>query len=1086
MKKYRNLVILLVLLIAVLVGICFIPISASKLIPRFEEQISKDLGAKVHIEHLILQIGPCLKAKSPIIHILYNDGQKFAQLNNVKLYIPWTSVLKNKPIAKSIYTKSLNVRVNSDDACLSELVEKFKNKNYSDIPEVHVKNYKISYSDKENKNVYMLSGSGFDTKKIINFKNFKLKTKGLFNINDQKYINYDLVIKPELCFNYDDIDVDIINLLQQVKAADFNADIIADLRLYNNQSDALQASGFINIDNISVADKAKKDPKSFIYLTLLGDKAGILSNIYTSTDKKIYIEGSVNNSQKPALDVKVKTDEINLSDLYRKLKIFTNLSKYLKDLEEVNGIINANFTLKGDLNKIKSNGFMKISNGAIRANGIQIDKITSNIDFSNNTINISDATGIVKNSPIMLKGTIDKEVNLELLMDKVQLKYMCPDNWGVKNGIMSLVAHITGKTDNITHRENLKIDNLNIEKDKNSILVESIKFDTNKNNTAYIANVLVKTPETGQIKLPSMNIIVDEDKINIKDTNIYMPNSKLVLKGEVSDFNNNNVTFHVKTEGYINSSDVIRAKVKGIKYPLILDIFGNRDTQTVSSKILLENSKLFSEPSVVNILTKFEDEMLKIEDISISNTNGSTLPDCVKSNLKNAKKLIVTGVIENFKKPVFKNLRLFIPQPVLLHVDNISTQIKGDLLINGDINYPEIVGQVLLQNLSDEDAQLAIANCSADFNKNILTLNAPSIKIGDSIFGVNAMILTDIRDFIKIKNINIKSKYVNTDTLLTYKDLMQYPYEIDNGKFYSERLVAGLYENILNLTAFSSDFSIKHNILNLSNVAAEMYNGKLSGNIEFNMKDEAFKSNIMARGVSASPVFDLISTKKEQISGVMDFDSEFSGNINSKQSISGNLKFIVKNGRMSALGKLEHLLYAQNVVADSMLRTSLSVVAKAITLKDTGLFKYLRGDIAVNKGIANINALQSQGPLMSLFIKGQYNILNDFAKLVVLGRISDEVISGLGAFGDFSFNKLMIMLTGDETKYNVNVNDIEYLPQLQARNTKEFRSIINGPVDKPSSVLMFNWISYTQKSLRQKEVPMTDIKVPAFINELAY
>ena len=37
------------------------------------------------------------------------------------------------------------------------------------------------------------------------------------------------------------------------------------------------------------------------------------------------------------------------------------------------------------------------------------------------------------------------------------------------------------------------------------------------------------------------------------------------------------------------------------------------------------------------------------------------------------------------------------------------------------------------------------------------------------------------------------------------------------------------------------------------------------------------------------------------------------------------------------------------------------------------------------------------------------------------------------------------------------------------KNTKEFRSIINGIIDKPSSVKMFNWISYSQKTLKQKD-----------------
>ena len=152
----------------------------------------------------------------------------------------------------------------------------------------------------------------------------------------------------------------------------------------------------------------------------------------------------------------------------------------------------------------------------------------------------------------------------------------------------------------------------------------------------------------------------------------------------------------------------------------------------------------------------------------------------------------------------------------------------------------------------------------------------------------------------------------------------------------------------------------------------------------------------------------------------------------------------------------------------------------------TGLFKYLRGDISLENGIANIKMLQSQGPLMSLFIKGKFNPSDNQARLVVLGRLSDEIVSGLGAFGDFSLNKLMVMLTGEETKNNVIIEDFDKIPQLMMKNTKEFRSVINGNIDKPSSVILFNWISYTQKNYIQKEVPLNNIEVPKFVEDLPY
>ena len=171
-----------------------------------------------------------------------------------------------------------------------------------------------------------------------------------------------------------------------------------------------------------------------------------------------------------------------------------------------------------------------------------------------------------------------------------------------------------------------------------------------------------------------------------------------------------------------------------------------------------------------------------------------------------------------------------------------------------------------------------------------------------------------------------------------YKDspaFKQVPLSINEGKFYSEKLLANIYNSPLYLSALSTDFSLKNNNLMMKNISSELFNGKLAGSMEFNLKDEHFSSNIQARGVSAAPIFDIVSTRKDSVSGVMDFDTSMSGNLSSKQSLNGNIKFIVHNGRMGTLGKLEHLLYAQNVIADNMLRTSLSVVTKAITLKDT-------------------------------------------------------------------------------------------------------------------------------------------------------
>lgn len=1086
MKKYRNYIIIALAIIAFCVSICFVPIDATRFVPAIEAQVTKDLGIKIHIEKLILRLGPSLKVKAPTMHMMYEDGQKFGQFDNVKFFIPWSSLFRNDVIVKRLYADKLIVKVKSNDKYLPALVERLNAKDFNETPNVTLRTYSVCYYDKDLEKHFKVNGTNLNLTKLINYKNLSFKAIGDFAINDKKYVSYDISVVPNIEMG-EKKEFNFKEFIEQLEALDFHSDVIADLKLYNNLNGETQISGLVNIDNISVLDPKKKTPKSFIYLTFLGDKIGVLSNIYASVDKKVYVDGVINNSKKPSVDLKVKTDEIKLADLYQKVKLLADFSK-LKEINSLDGTLKADFNVKGDLSKIKSAGFLKIANASIKANGLDINKIDADIDFSNNVINIVNAIGYVNNAPIMAKGKIDKNLDIELLMNKVELKHLCPAEFGVKNGVASLVANLSGTLENPIHKENLQVENFRALNKDGNLSFATLKIDTNKNNIAYINNLTLKPKKTEAIKMPLLKLYIERDSIKVPDTNIFMPNSKMTAKAEITNYNTNDLTFSVSLKGFINSRDLMAPIQYASVYPVKFAINGNKEAQNILAQVLMDKALVLDEPSLINLVSKLENNTLKIEDLSISSFNGKLSND-FKANLKGQKKVIISGNIENLQNAILKNIRVFIPQQLNITFMGNVAQVKGDVFVNGKFNKPEIVGQITVQNFINQFLQLGATNMTVDFNKNIAVVNAPMVKIGDSSMGVNSTISTDISKELYVKNISVKSKYLNTDTLLMYKDspiMKALPLNVNEGKFYSEKALATIYNSPLYLSALTADFKLKNDKLELKNVSSEIFNGKLAGNIDFNLKDENFNSKIQARGVSAAPIFDIVSTRKDTISGVMDFDTNMTGNLSSKQSLNGDLKFIIHNGRMGTLGKLEHLLYAQNVIADSMLRTSLSVVTKAVTLKDTGLFKYLRGDIAMKNGIANVKMLQSQGPLMTLFIKGQYNPITDYAKLVVLGRLSDEIVSGLGAFGDFSFNKLMVMLTGEDSKYNLLPEDFEKLPPLPTKNTKEFRSVINGIVDKPSSVLLFNWISYTQKSYRQKDVPMTDIKVPDFIESLPY
>ena len=150
MKRYKNYIILAIILVVLCISVCFIPIDATRFIPVVAEQAKQELGVQVHIEKLIFRFGPSLKIKAPVMHIMYEDGQKFGQLNNVKFYVPWSTLVRDNVYVKRIYADKFILKVNSDDKYFAQLLEKLNSKEYDLYPNIKFNNYSITYrlSDK--------------------------------------------------------------------------------------------------------------------------------------------------------------------------------------------------------------------------------------------------------------------------------------------------------------------------------------------------------------------------------------------------------------------------------------------------------------------------------------------------------------------------------------------------------------------------------------------------------------------------------------------------------------------------------------------------------------------------------------------------------------------------------------------------------------------------------------------------------------------------------------------------------------------------------------------------------------------------
>ena len=107
---------------------------------------------------------------------------------------------------------------------------------------------------------------------------------------------------------------------------------------------------------------------------------------------------------------------------------------------------------------------------------------------------------------------------------------------------------------------------------------------------------------------------------------------------------------------------------------------------------------------------------------------------------------------------------------------------------------------------------------------------------------------------------------------------------------------------------------------------------------------------------------------------------------------------------------------------------------------------------------------------MAYYITGKYNLLNGTANVVVLGRLSAEVVKLLGPLGDLSVDKLTSYIPkfGNMTANLIKAvttdpkgENTSAIPALSSgnKNYKDFKVQFNGGVESKSSVKSFKWLS---------------------------
>lgn len=1006
------------------------------------------------------------------------------------------------------------------------------------MPDIIIKKYSITFIDAPTDKHYTVKGSDFKINDFILNKKIKFKAIGEILLEKRKQITYDLeltsLVMPDFTTlsndknNENSTKFNIITIFKNLYKLNLTADIKATTKLSGSMED-IKTDGKINISNMSAIVQGRQLPQSSLDLELKGKSIKILADLYTDISEKASIDGIFKYGRNQYIDLNVKSNKLELKNLFSLVNAVLPLLG-VTDLNAIqaNGIIKANFNIKSDFKTINSRGFLKVIDANIYYNlyNVALKNIQADIDFSSNRINISKASANFNGAPLSLKGAIDTNAyaNISILADRIPLKgallaigqlQALKEN-NIKSGTITLNGIIKGRLDSIVPQINVAVENINLynKPNKTTVILPLAKIDAttkgNKiNGKGHTSGLKIAMTGLPNFSIPNSKISFNEKDINLDSVYVMLNNSKISVLGKVKDYTGKDLSINITARGLLGANDIRSSLDKSIinnikatgKLPVIAKISGNSKAQNINAQILANNTNHLSiidinslrgRTSLINADLKIENNTLKVNDISInalSHNNGIT--ENFNANLSGSTKVLqAKGTINNLLGKVqnISGFNVSIPNQVTASIPmfpNSQIQVKGDLNINGTVSNPVITGMINIPYISLPSIQTVGKNITVNATKSLVDVYCGNLKVADSVMQVIATMNSNFNRGVYIRSMTFNAENINADSLMKMIALLPQS-NIAPGTDAGVTIASGnakvarISSGTVFATNVTSDFNFYNNLFKLNNVSASAYGGKIAGSITYNLLYSSTGINLQGRYLNANSAMYAFTGMRNLMDGSLDFDAI---NLTARgltdkqimQSLKGKVKFIVSNGQMGALGKLENLLYAQNILANNLLKTTMSAVVGAVKVKKTGDFKYIKGSISLANGWATLERLQTSGPAMSMYIKGRVNILNNRADLIILGRLSNEVVSVLGPIGNFSVNSLIASIPKigavtssliNQMTTNPSGENLALLPDLSPAqaNTKEFKAAINGSLESTSSVSYFKWLATPQAS----------------------
>lgn len=865
---------------------------------------------------------------------------------------------------------------------------------------------------------------------------------------------------------------------------------------FSKEMQNLEAMGFAILQNNKITLKGFEMPltklSGKIDFTEKGAKGKNLKASYGNSNINIDIKSEIfKDNKKPVSELKVSGKSLNANDSIR----FILTSDFGKNAGfntdkffDLNTLHTLNFkcrliddmvdikSIYADINVIPNktkDKKMTLSQGKINISGgnANINKLVIQSDGLNINLNGQIKDFIAKN-PIYSLTVNGSDISVKTVS---LFSGFFPEN--IKNalsnykdlsGTMSLNLDITGRGANGF----IKFQNLSFKHIKSNIpfYFESLPIKIT-NTKIVIPQVNAKAGRTSTAPLFFNLDIENYMKIPI----IRGSAAIKITPAFIERYVNTKLAHPLKINGDVDLSAEINGSVDSLKIFPTLKI--NKESDISYLAVNFGDSEFMREIKGEITIRLKEIFINKIEYIkypSASNNKTYALPMwSLKGRFIQNKKAYYPSslTIITYRKIPAKLLN-FIFKKSLIKSGEFSCNLTYQLLNK----QPKIFGNIYLENAKVPLYNTTIKNGRLIANDDKIYVSADG-RTEDTNYSLNTEILNYPSFPLRIKTLDIKTKYMDLERLINVFNTwsieaymntsLQTPVEFDISDVIIEKgiLNAGkIAYKTCPIENFSADFSLdKNSLLKLTIKDVTMSGGKVNGTIAYDFKSGTVQSSLKVRGIDSNAAAESFFGLKNQITGKLDGNvslSTFGANdVERLKNLNGKIGFHMEDGSMPKLGSVEYLLRASNLIQSALTALSVNNLIELFKPFKTGIFSKISGVLYVNNGTLKNIAVFSQGKTLSIYLTGDYDIVESEADVIVYGKLGKKTEGLLGPIGNISANTLFSLIP-----YSKNNSDFERelkkIPDIDYKNqdAKFFRATVYGDINDDKVSTSFKWI----------------------------